>query len=200
MSKKLLIAVVAVGVSLGLSQSALAVQPIFGPPKPEKKIVICHATNSASNPYQQIEVNQSAADGGYGNGDHYNEHDYHRVPTSEAEAQDFKAMHKKWGDIIPPIPGKHNGLNWTAQGQAIYNNDCNYVTGGSGGGPTDPTDPTDPVEPETPVVVAAAPVVAPAKAMVAAGGANTTKTLTTTLGLIVSVSALGYGALKLRKI
>jgi LPXTG-motif cell wall-anchored protein len=32
-----------------------------------------------------------------------------------------------WGDIIPPFPG-FPGMNWTTEGQAIFNNDCQPVT------------------------------------------------------------------------
>lgn len=92
------------------------------------KITICHATNSASNPYESIEVNQSAADGISGNnngkGDHYSEHTG-PLAYSEAYAAQLKQEKIDWGDIIPPIDGIHQGRNWTELGQAIYNNDCN---------------------------------------------------------------------------
>ena len=72
--------------------------------KPEK-VRICHATASASNPYNSIEVDTDAIDGA-GSNDH--------------------SSHS--GDIIPPVDGVTAGLNWTTAGQAIYNNDCNPVT------------------------------------------------------------------------
>jgi hypothetical protein len=71
-------------------------------------------------------VDIDAADGNAGNdngnGDHYLEHN---DPVFDAAT-----MHQgdSWGDIIPPIPGIHNGLNWTAAGQAIYFNGCAPVT------------------------------------------------------------------------
>lgn len=89
-------------------------------PKPDK-ITICHRTASYSNPYTSNSVAQSSVDGDGGNdhgqGDHFLEHTgpvfYPEIPK-----------HTEWGDIIPPIPGVHNGLNWTEAGQAIYNNGC----------------------------------------------------------------------------
>ncbi|MEO8105963.1 MAG: hypothetical protein ABI720_01485 [Actinomycetes bacterium] len=97
-----------------------------GEPGNSDKVTICHRTNSVTNPYVVITVDQSAVDGDLGNntgqGDHYLEHlgpvfdpsvDY-QPPFSDDE----------WGDIIPPIEGVHDGLNWTAEGIAIYQNDC----------------------------------------------------------------------------
>ncbi len=92
----------------------------------EHKIDICHGTASYSNPYVKNNVDQDAADGNGGNdngqGDHYLEHQgpifYTTIPK-----------HTEWGDIIPPIAGVHTGLNWTTEGQAIYNNNCNFPAG-----------------------------------------------------------------------
>ncbi len=78
------------------------------------KCTICHRTASVGNPYVQIEVDDSAING-YGNGDHYLEHTGPVFPAVGVDG--------KWGDIIPPLPGEHNGRNWGA-GQTIYNNDC----------------------------------------------------------------------------
>jgi hypothetical protein len=91
------------------------------------KITICHRTDSVTNPYDTITVSVSAADGGYDHGDHYSEHQG-PLASSQTYAQSLKNAHQDWGDIIPPVPGHHNGLNWTTLGQAMYNNDCNYVT------------------------------------------------------------------------
>ncbi len=95
-------------------------------------VTICHRTTSVTNPYNTITVDKKAADGVAGNTnsnqpDHYGEHQG-PLASSQAVAQALKDSHTEWGDIIPPISPYHNGLNWTTQGQAIYNNDCNYVT------------------------------------------------------------------------
>jgi Prealbumin-like fold domain len=119
-----------------LAAALLGVQtaPVFvnakvyatAPPPNEDKIRICHRTASYTNPYVEIEVDQNAADGLAGNSgneaDHYGEHQgpifYPSIPK-----------HTEWGDIIPPIPNVHQGLNWTAEGQAIWNSDCNFPEG-----------------------------------------------------------------------
>lgn len=78
------------------------------------KCVICHRTNSFTNPYVQIEVAESSVDT---SSDHYQQHNVHAVfPDTDNDGN--------WGDVIPPIPGVHNGLNWAA-GQAVYGANCN---------------------------------------------------------------------------
>ena len=88
---------------LGVSQNVSAAPKV-------PKVDICHATSSDSNPYVSISVAEDSVDGDGGNdngqGDHYSGH-----PR----------------DIIPPISGIHGGLNWTTEGQAIWNNGCNPV-------------------------------------------------------------------------
>jgi len=98
-----------------------------GQPGNESKVTICHRTNSVSNPYVVIRVAQSSVDGDLGNnngrGDHYAEH---RGPIFDPEVDYPKPMSgDEWGDIIPPIEGVHDGLNWTIAGIDIYYNDCN---------------------------------------------------------------------------
>jgi len=92
----------------------------------EDKVRICHATSSASNPYEYPEVSKSAVDG-VGNGDHYLEHTG-AIATSNSVAQGLKDDKIDWGDIIPPIEGVHAGLNWTTTGRAIWNNKCELTT------------------------------------------------------------------------
>jgi hypothetical protein len=108
-------------------------------PEECKKVTICHRDNNVKQPWgpKAITVAAEAADG-VGDKDHA--HHTGPVPTTEAEAQALKDAKTKWGDIIPPHDD-FAGLNWTAQGQAIYNNDCQFVTGGQGGGETPPPPP-----------------------------------------------------------
>jgi hypothetical protein len=83
------------------------------------KVTICHRTNSDTNPYVVISPDEAAVDGAApANGDHFLEH------VGPVWNPTLKALHIEWGDIIPPVPGHHAGLNWTAEGQAIYNNGC----------------------------------------------------------------------------
>jgi hypothetical protein len=91
----------------------------------EDNITICHRSNAVGNEYQEITVDASAVDG-VGGGDHFGEHQGPLV-TSSAEAQALKDQMIMWGDIIPPLEGVHGGLNWP-QGQAILENNCEFVT------------------------------------------------------------------------
>ena len=90
--------------------------------QPTDKVTICHRTASHSNPYNEITVDRSAVDGMLGNSghvpDHYGRHQGPIGPIAVGE----------WGDIIPPVSPYHSGLNWTAEGQAIWENDCNIPT------------------------------------------------------------------------
>jgi len=88
-------------------------------------VTICHATASQNNPYQQISpsVNSIVNPNGHGT---------HTGPVF------FPDIEEPWGDIIPPFEYGDNesfpGLNWDADGQAIYFNDCVF---------TDPPDEDD---------------------------------------------------------
>lgn len=94
--------------------------PVFAKEK-DPKVRICHATDSHTNPYTNPEVDQDSVDGDSGNdngqGDHYLEHN---GPVWHEGIDDHS-----WGDIIPPIDGVHAGKNWTDEGQAFWNNQCN---------------------------------------------------------------------------
>jgi hypothetical protein len=86
------------------------------------KVTICHATNAANNPYVIITVDKSAANSGG-----HDDHTSHTGPvaSSFAVATAYKKSHTAWGDIIPAYDS-YAGLNWTIEGQAVYNNHCNY--------------------------------------------------------------------------
>lgn len=90
---------------------------------PDDKVTICHATASASNPYVKITVAEDAVDGVAGNSgnqaDHFGEHQGALFDAAVHGSGD------NWGDIIPPVPPHHGGLNWSDAGQSIYNNGCN---------------------------------------------------------------------------
>lgn len=94
----------------------------------DHKTTICHRTNSAVNPYNKIDVDDSSVDGVAGNSgqqpDHFGEHQGPIASSFEVATQ-LKKDKIEWGDIIPPV-GNHGGLNWTEEGQSIYYNDCNY--------------------------------------------------------------------------
>jgi len=92
----------------------------------DSDVRICHADNSTHDPYNSITVDHDAVNG-MGGGDHYKD-DKGSIAFSEVEANRLKNLHIKWGDIIPPVSGHHAGLNWTAMGQAMWNNRCNFVT------------------------------------------------------------------------
>ncbi len=86
--------------------------------------MICHGTDSVTNPYQtpNVDISSATAEG----------HASHTGPvaTDAVVAQALKDAHIQWGDIIPPFPlsGVVGGLNWTPDGIAIWNNGCKYVT------------------------------------------------------------------------
>ncbi len=157
-----------------------------------EKVTICHRTNAPNNPYNQIDISEVSAD------EDKPDHTDHEgpVPTTEAEAEAFKAAKTKWGDIIPPHDGFPDGLNWTAQGQAIYNNGCNYVTPGMGGGNPTPPAPVIPSGSASPAPKT--PQVTPptqGQGVNAGGGA-----VAPVLALLSSVAAFSYGVLRFRKL
>lgn len=78
---------------------------------------ICHATSSNSNPY----VTNSPSMTGDVSG-----HDDHDGQVW------YPGITGDWGDIIPPFNypgGSYSGKNWTAYGQAIWNNACKIPQG-----------------------------------------------------------------------
>jgi hypothetical protein len=79
-----------------------------------EKTTICHRTNSDNNPYEQ----NTPANEGVLNG-HFTQHNEPVIWEPGLKDQGIE-----WGDIIPPFDGHPEGLNWTAEGQAIFNNGC----------------------------------------------------------------------------
>src|SRR4029077_1648702 len=83
----------------------------------DKKVRICHATSSESNPY--VSEEPAIANNGDLKGGHLN----HTGPVFPTE---------DWGDIIPPYTyvdangqtRSFPGYNWSPEGQAIWQNDC----------------------------------------------------------------------------
>ncbi len=173
----------------------------------EPKVTICHRSNSVKNPYTEEPVAQSSVDGGNDNGDHYSEHQG-PLASSEQAAQLLKDNKTDWGDIIPPVAGKHAGLNWSAQGQAMYANGCAYVApggqgtpGGQGGGqPQEPQQPAVPGVAVTPQATAggagaaspAAPgTPAPENAVVPVGAVDAGNGITASEAPMASAAGIG---------
>lgn len=152
MFKKILISCAASAFVLGIGATAAATSE-GDDNNDDHKVTICHRTDSVTNPYNQQSVDADSADGDTGNDNGQGDHSEHTGPvaTSQTFAQQLKDNKQNWGDIIPPHDN-YGGLNWSTEGQAVYNNGCNYVTGGQGGGTTTTTTTT----PSTPVATNAA--------------------------------------------
>jgi hypothetical protein len=112
-----LIAATLVGSSFAIGTTAASGDP-------SANVTICHRTDSDTNPYVQITVDESAVDGLGGGNDHLGAH------TGPVWDPTLKAQHIKWGDIIPPVdehgdprPDPTLIANWPA-GQDIFDNGC----------------------------------------------------------------------------
>jgi hypothetical protein len=132
-------------VVVGLSAAALFAPSSIALAAQPETIIICHSTGAHTNPY----VVHTPAKSGDVSG-----HADHTGPVW------FDGITVEWGDIIPPFDydgGSFPGLNWTAEGQAFYNNDCNI--------PAEPT-PTPTLAPTpTPTLApTATPTLAPTPA------------------------------------
>jgi hypothetical protein len=105
-------------------------------------VTYCHRRNSETNPYgpKPITTDKAAV---FSKG-----HDGHTGPVFQPG---MKADKDKWGDIIPPfdyvdnkgVTRHYDGMNWTAQGQAILENGCQVP--GTTPPPTTTTSTTPPV-------------------------------------------------------
>ena len=166
------------------------------------KVIVCHRTNAVDNPYTRIPVAVSSVDGNTANDNGNNEDhlDKHIGPVFDA------LVHLKssdnWGDIIPPFDEDGNpyastsliGLNWTTDGQAIWNKNCNIpastTTPGSGNG-----NPTPTISVPTPTISATPAVIGSGSVLAAqAPATELPKTGTSFINLIVAfAAAIGAG-------
>lgn len=116
------------------------------------KVTICHATNSATNPYVQISVNYNSIVRGAGHNGH---HGNGGVATSVDHAAQLKNSGQRWGDIIPAL-ADHNyaGKNLTTEGQVVLDNGCKMpvapATPVKPNKPSEPAQPTNPAQPHKP--------------------------------------------------
>lgn len=114
----------------------------------DHKVMICHASASAANPYQTPDVDKDSIQSTEGlvpNG-----HGTHVGPIFDPETNENGDT---WGDIIPPFSagylagppekawGAFPGLNWTEEGQAIWENGCE-IPGAPEDTPVTPAAPT----------------------------------------------------------
>jgi uncharacterized repeat protein (TIGR01451 family) len=93
-------------------------------------VPLCHANSDEKNPY--ILENPDISQVGYlGDTSGHASHGNDGVWYPGAKGDKFN-----WGDIIPPYDYKpdaetpnfhYDGLNWTEEGQAIFNNGCNTI-------------------------------------------------------------------------
>ena len=113
--------IVLLGVPAILGFSALGASAKVVPT--QASFAICHGTASDDNPYV---VNSPDPSGDL------NGHADHVGPIWNSTLKD---SHTSWGDIIAPfdwtldgIPQHYAGLNWDAQGQAVFANGCAIPT------------------------------------------------------------------------
>ena len=123
MKKFLLSLAAAIAVTVGV---AVATTSVDAEKPVSDNIQICHASNSAANPYTNQSTDPDSL--GSGNGGDHSQHvgsfpDGGPVASTTVLAALYKATDIVWGDIIPPN-GDYAGLNWTPEGQAVYNNGC----------------------------------------------------------------------------
>lgn len=120
------LAAMLMGAVLAVTGTAMA--PAGADHDPDK-ITLCHRTNSNGNPYVEITVDSNAVDDETQNSDHA----HHTGPVWDPT---LKAQGIKWGDIVPPTLHFPNGINWDADGQAIFRAGCVPATPAQTGGVT----------------------------------------------------------------
>jgi hypothetical protein len=87
---------------------------------PQDKITICHRTSSVQNPYVQQTVNENSIVMSNGS------------PTGHGLHTGPVFPQPNWGDVIPPFTyandrggtSVYGGMNWSTDGQAIWNGGC----------------------------------------------------------------------------
>jgi len=109
----------------------------------DRKVTICHRTNSTSSPYVLETVSVNSID----NSGHL-QHTGPIYPQVDADGN--------WGDVIPPYEGNNAGVNWPA-GEGLLDNGCQVVSPPEP--PIIPIDPPElPVKPEPPIIEVTPPV------------------------------------------
>lgn len=126
------------------AQAAFAESPVGGVEiqsvDDTHKYTICHSTNSATNPYNAIEVDYNSIIKDKG----HHSHGGDRVAQTVAMAQEMKDDKEDWGDIIPAIPEhSYPGKN-LEYGQSILDNDCSVPSGEVQIPEVTPVDPCNP--------------------------------------------------------
>jgi hypothetical protein len=115
--------VLRVGIGLGCTLTLFGALAAPAAAARQDKVTICHATDSVGNPYDEDTVSENAIvqpDG---------------TPTGHGEHTGPIYPEADWGDIIPPFEynnlrhstSEYRGLNWTTDGQAIWNGGCLVV-------------------------------------------------------------------------
>jgi len=118
--------------SAGLMVGAVSAS---GDPGQVPQVTICHRTNSVTNPYVKITVDEDAVDGDTANDNGQGDHTTHTGPVFDSTNPPPPPHNgDQWGDIIPPFdvngdprPEGSPTLNWP-EGQAIFGNDCMPLT------------------------------------------------------------------------
>ena len=185
-------------------------------PDPLHLVTICHRTNSVTNPYVLITVDEASVDGDNGNdngqGDHLLDH---LGPVWDANTT-YPPPHNgdQWGDIIPPFYSDgstltgYPSLNWDAAGQAIFDNGCQPAAEQSVQGSTAESVPESVPESESATESAGSggegsqkagegtPAGSVSNGALSADGSSALPTIAFSLILLASLGALAYANVK----